>query len=108
MMVNKGNYLELEKPTCCLKLILSSGDFLVKLEMKDRGNTKAALPRTTRPSSMALTPTDVPGLHNSSKEEKDLSSTKATYKEPKEDLNPGEIPAKVRILVLESKVYTCE
>ena len=49
-------------PTCCLNSILSLGDFLNKLDIKDRGNTKAALPIRTKASNIELTPMDVPGL----------------------------------------------
>lgn len=41
--------------TCWLKLILSSGEFFIKLDKNDRGKTKAALPTKTRPNSMELT-----------------------------------------------------
>lgn len=48
--------------TCCLKLILSYGEFFVKLDKKDKGKTKAALPTKISPSRIELTPTDFPGL----------------------------------------------
>lgn len=48
--------------TCWLKLILSSGDFFIKLDKNDRGKTNAALPTKTRPNSMELTWTDNCGL----------------------------------------------
>lgn len=48
--------------TCCLKLIFSFGVFLDKLDKKDKGKTKAALPTKIRPISIELTATDVPGL----------------------------------------------
>lgn len=51
-----------ETPTCWLKEIFSSGDFLVKLERKESGKTKAALPAKTNPSRIELTPIDFPGL----------------------------------------------
>lgn len=50
------------KLTCCLKPILSFTDLLVKLDKKDSGNTKAALPTITKAISIELTPTDFPGL----------------------------------------------
>ena len=49
--------------TCSLNVIFSSADFLAKLDRNDNGKTKAALPTITRPSNIALTATDVPGLH---------------------------------------------
>lgn len=55
-------------PTCCFNPILSLWDFLVKLDTKDKGNIKAALPTNTRPRSIELTPIDVPGLWKSSME----------------------------------------
>jgi hypothetical protein len=42
--------------------IFSYGNFLVKLDRKDKGKTKAALPTRTNPKSIELTITDVPGL----------------------------------------------
>jgi len=49
-------------PTCWLKVIFSCWDSLVKLDKKESGKTKAALPTKTKPSRIELTPTDVPGL----------------------------------------------
>jgi hypothetical protein len=40
----------------------SDGEFFVKLDKKDKGKTKAALPTKISPSRIALTPTDFPGL----------------------------------------------
>lgn len=48
--------------TCCFMLIFSSEVFLVKLDMKDNGKTKAALPTRTSTSNIELTPIDFPGL----------------------------------------------
>lgn len=48
--------------TCCFSSILFSGDFLVKLDKNDKGNTKAALPAKISPNRIELTPIDVPGL----------------------------------------------
>lgn len=48
--------------TCCLKIILSSGDFFVKLDRNESGKTKAALPTKTRPNKIELTRSDFPGL----------------------------------------------
>ena len=48
--------------TCCLKLIFSFGVFLARLDKKESGKTKAALPTKISPSSIELTATDVPGL----------------------------------------------
>lgn len=42
---------------------MSFCDFLAKLDKKDKGKTKAALPRSIRPNNTELTATDVPGLH---------------------------------------------
>ena len=52
----------LETHTCCLKLTFSNGEFLVKLDKKDKGKTKAALPTRTNAKSTELTPICVPGL----------------------------------------------
>lgn len=49
--------------TCCFMLTFSNGEFLVKLDRKDRGKTKAALPTRTSAKSTELTPIGVPGLH---------------------------------------------
>jgi hypothetical protein len=40
----------------------SYGEFFVKLDKKDKGKTKAALPTKISPSRIELTPTDFPGL----------------------------------------------
>ena len=65
-MVTQDIYItevrELCNHTCCLNEIRSFGDFLVKLDKKDKGKTKAALPARTSPNSTELTATDVPGL----------------------------------------------
>lgn len=42
--------------------IFSYGDFLVRLDINDKGNTNAALPTKISPKSIELTRTDVPGL----------------------------------------------
>lgn len=52
--------------TCCLNEIFSYGDFLVKLDKKDKGKTNAALPRSIRPNNTELAATDVPGLQKKS------------------------------------------
>lgn len=51
-----------ETLTCCFKWILSCGDFLVKLDKKDKGKTKAALPTMTSAKSIELTFNDFAGL----------------------------------------------
>lgn len=61
-MMNSKHQGKKETPTCCLKVIFSVGVFLAKLDKKDRGKTKAALPTRTKPISIELTATDVPGL----------------------------------------------
>lgn len=62
-MAAKLNYKEEQKsPTCSLKPIFSRLDLHVMLDIKDRGNTKAALPTKARTSNIELTPSDVPGL----------------------------------------------
>lgn len=55
---------ENENNTCCFNATFSCGDFFVKLDRKDKGNTNAALPTRTSPNSIELTPTEVPGLAN--------------------------------------------
>lgn len=51
-----------EQFTWCLILSLSPSDFFEKLNKKESGKTKHALPIITRPSRTALAPTDFPGL----------------------------------------------
>ena len=60
--LKKGTHWQIFNHTCCLKLIFSFGDFLAKLDRKDKGKTKAALPRRIRPNNTPLVATDVPGL----------------------------------------------
>lgn len=56
--------------TCCFMLTFSNEDFLVKLDRKDKGKTKAALPTRTSANSIELTPIDFPGLRKGKKEKK--------------------------------------
>lgn len=53
--------------TCCFKFMCSREDFLVKLDKKDKGKTKAALPTKTNANSIELTPIDLPGLQKPEK-----------------------------------------
>jgi len=61
-ILKKNTCWQKSKHTCCLKLIFSFCDFLVKLDKKDKGKTNAALPMSTRANNTELTITDVPGL----------------------------------------------
>jgi len=60
--------------TCCLNVILSNGDFFVKLDKNDNGKTNAALPTRTNPSKIELMPTDLPGLKMGTKKFQSLQT----------------------------------
>lgn len=93
---------------CCLNPILSLSDFLVKLDKKDRGNTKAALPIRTSPRRIELTPIDVPGLLLTTRHFSMSKASIPTYRKIKISETKDNVAKVCFVVTLELSVTLCQ
>jgi len=93
---------------CCLQVIFSKGVFFVKLDKKDSGKTKAALPTRTNPSKIELMQMDFPGLSLANSHFSISSASIPTYRKREVSAMKDNVAKACLVVTLELSVTLCQ